>query len=365
MRKKVAITCLLLFLVSGLWAESGQITKKVAIKDLTPGTCKKIQIGNYDRAPGNEIAIFGLSGGQFLSCQDYRSLKTYKFKKDDGRKGSWLGFAPELVDVDNDGNFEIMKSGGGYSDVGLLDSEGKLLWEFHPHPKLPPRKMIAADIDKDGAVEFYVADYTGLYRLDHKGDITWKITNEKFSDVNVIRDKRFKRPRVIGLTSGRNKGEFQIFDSEGRMVKRFSPEVQKYRFDIINWPDNESSYVLTESIGFRKCRMSVMDLDGEVIFDYQLKKFPFYHGLRGVAVKFDKEEKPYLVVSARSRAANRLTRLTIFSPSGDLIYGETLQSWGLLCVNPSKQDKNEVLLVKDGARGVWQYGLEKSSLDKR
>ena len=105
----------------------------------------KIQLTNFHSSPELDFSILGRTFASdpiatgpeaiwFLSTSDYRKLASHYFR--DGELGLGVGFGKntELLDVNNDGIFEIMQGGGGFQEVGLLDSKGNTLWTFQPYP---------------------------------------------------------------------------------------------------------------------------------------------------------------------------------------------------------------------------------------
>ncbi len=368
MRRMFSISCLI-FIFPGcfLWGakpgvlvDKGQITKRAVFKPSIPAAVKRIQIGDFDRSGGNEIAVLGENGISLLSCKDYHLIKTYEFSKIDWKK-SRLGLRPALVNINADEKFAIMRGGGGFGDVGLLNSKGQPLWIFEARPGHPTKRMIQADLNKDNDIEFYAADSSGLYRLDKNGAIKQKISSKSTSDINTVEGQQFEKPLLIGLTSLRGQSEFQLFNSDGRLVKKFTPKYKKYkpyRFDIVNWPNPKKPSILIGAVGFDKMKLIAMDLNGGSVFEYTMKDFPFNHPPQGITVKLSKSQEPYLVVSARSKSTSRLTQLAIFSPSGELIYQEIIKGWTPMAANSCKSNQDEVLLVRRDGKTIWEYSLK-------
>jgi hypothetical protein len=367
MLKAVALSCLALLLFSGLIEgakprpilDTGHIEKKAILEKCIYGRVRKIQIGDFDRASGKEIAILGQKGYWLLSCDDYHVMRSYEltgqFKDTKGRP-VWLGLNPELVDVSGNGLFEIMKGGGGFGDVGLLNAKGKLLWTFHPDPKLHPNKMIHGDLNRDGHIEFYVADHTGLYQLDPEGVVTKKISNERIIDIQAIEGDQLRKPVLAALTYA---GEFLIFDYQGSLLKKLTPGLDIRRFDVVNW--HGKGNLLVGEQGFFMWRLSILDLNGNILFTKKLR-YPHWvkwvSNPKGIAVAFNKDKAPYLAVLANTKASVGLSQLNIFSPQGELIYQDILRYSNGICVNDSVKDQREVLLVGDNGTAVWEYSLK-------
>jgi hypothetical protein len=300
------------------------------------GTVKTIQKGDFHPTPGDEVAVLGQRCVWLLSATDYNVLSIHEQCEE-----LCLCPSPWLVDIEGDGNFEIMIGGGGFQDVGLLDSDGNILWIFHPHESLAPHKMIYDDINGDGMPEFYVADRTGLYRLDADGQPVWSITESHFYDVGTA------NKIILGLAKG---NEIISVDFDGNIINRFDLEEEKYNFDVVKWPEQEGILM-----GYFKRRVHIRDLKGNIVFEHLLEDFPLRHAPQGVAVRFEKNSPPYLVILAHSRSSLCLTQLSIFNPSGSLIYQEILRSTTGICVNIDTETQNEVLLIGNGTNGVLKY----------
>jgi len=110
----------------------------------------------------------------------------------------------ELLDVNNDGIFEIMQGGGVFGTVRLLDSNGNTLWAFQPSKSNPPWRMVFGDLNNDSLYEFYVADGDGLYQLNGTGKIIWKVNNQashgsSVQDVEIFTDRKTDRHYLITI----------------------------------------------------------------------------------------------------------------------------------------------------------------------
>ena len=369
MMNTIIVTLLSFPLVSGwlFWGNNpgvkmdlGKIKKTPAltcgILGGVPRRVQKIQTVQFSPKTGKEIAVLGQSMITLVSCEDYEVNKQISFMdKDLATKRSTLGLNPAVFDANGDGRFEIMRGGGALGGVGLLNDTGELLWSFHPDHMLPPNKMIHGDLDKDGHVEFYVADPTGLYQLDAKGTVTKKFSDGWISDINTVDDPHAAKPLLIALT---HKREFKFFDFNGAMVRKFKPAYRFSRFDIVNWPSSPNILIGVE--GFHRWKAVLLDLEGKTVFDHILPSFWFAHGPEGVAVRFSEKEQPYLAVVGHTRGLIRspLTQLSIFSPSGELIYRENLKANRGLCVNGCKKGNGETLLAGDDGCTVWEYSLK-------
>src|SRR5207244_1085094 len=110
------------------------------------------------------------------------------------------------------GKLNLIAGGGGFSDVGLFDLQGNSLWQFKVQKRLPPNKMIAADLDGDGTKEFYVADLQGMFRLDSGGQIVWR-SDAKANYYLFTLPAEGGRPAVVVTEQG-------MWDADGKELQR-------------------------------------------------------------------------------------------------------------------------------------------------
>lgn len=343
----------------GVVLDKGLIAKRKIMEDFIPGYVQRIQVITLNKSGKARIAILGQTGLWFLSCDDYHVIEERGFKDQDG-KTIWFGLNAELVDVEEDGTFEIIKDDTLNCD--FLDSKGRRLWRFDRSGYGKPEKMIVGDLDQDKNVEFYSATRNGLYQLDRKGKVNRKMSNDWILDINIVHDSDSGKLAVIALT---HCGEFILFDYEGNILRRFKTKYNVRHFDIVNWPNAPNILIGLE--GFYRWKMILINLKGEEVFNRRLGRFWYCHGPEGVAVKLDKNENPYLAVVAHTKwvASLPLTQLSIFSPSGDLIFQEVLKANRGLCAVRCSDVSNEVLLVGDGKTTVWEYSLKSQDVSKQ
>ena len=265
----------------------------------------------------------------------------------------------ELLDVNNDGIFEIMQGGGGFGKVRLLDSNGNTLWAFQPSKSNPPWRMVFGDLNNDSLYEFYVADWAGLYQLNDKGKIIWKVNNQashgsSVQDVEIFTDRKNGENYLITINDAFNQeGVFQIYDYKGKKIGQFPMPFPIMDFDIVEW--NKTQFILA---GYLKKKAVLMDFTGNIVYQFELESFPVYHSPQGTAVRFLPNENEYFVLLAHSRSSVGRTQLNIISPAGKIIYQEiTNQTHGLISINVSDKNK-EVLIIGGGESGeILEYEM--------
>jgi hypothetical protein len=321
--------------------DSPSVQKTEVFSAFIGGTVKHVQKGDYHSSPGEEIAVLGQTALWLLDAQNYALVET-----DDFGGSASFGLSPTLVDAKGDGSGVVMMGGGGFGEVGLIDRGGKQLWTFQPDPTLAPTKMISGDLNEDGMIEFYVADSTGLYQVSPEGVTNWMVGNRNFYDVAITPEKT-----VLALDDAR---VLTTIDFEGNVVGTIKYADDVYNIDVVQWP--EKTGILT---GYIDKKVRVRNLLGELVFEYRLDDFPLYHAPQGIAVHLAGMNKPpYLAVLAHSRSSIGLSQLTIFTPSGNLLYQEILESTRGMCANDNATPGQEVLLVGNGAAGLIEYRLK-------
>jgi len=232
-----------------------------------------------------------------------------------------------MIDIDNDGRLEIIQEGGGFSDVGVMDANGEFIWTFQPHETVSPGRLTYGDVNRDGEIEFYVADFTGVYQLDINGNILWKYQPgtqfysdgfETYADVEIIETET--QSYVVALT-GQNvlSPGYRFFDFNGNLIKTLGTYSGEFNFDVAYFMGQQNIL-----LGYPGNNIVLLDLDGNVRLTHDLKNFQAYHGPTSISVKFDPNDEPYLVVLSESSSTGNSDKLSIFSPQGVIIYEENV-----------------------------------------
>jgi hypothetical protein len=331
------------------------LTKHLYYKGQFPGGVMNIQLFNIDSADSDRgIIIFGRGNYIILDLKTKKLKKAITFKK-------WISSRPEAVNITKDDSLQIMLRGGGFGEVGLVDTYGDFIWKYKHIDGASPH-MTAGDLDKDGQLYFYVADLDGLCKLDYSGKQIWR-SDKMFweRDIQIYNPAPPQTPLIF--TRG-DDGNIRFWNKAGRLVKEVTPEIKIYGLEILSWPDK--NHVLTNTIN----EIIVMGLDGRTVLRYKLGKnfFDFYYemkilDIRGVPVRFEPQNKPHLAVITDFSFPKNRAMLSIFSPEGELVYQEMLYSTRGINVidNP---DGSESLLVGDGAETVWIYQRRSNKIER-
>lgn len=315
-----------------------------------PGGIRTIQVGNFNLSADKEVIILSQQNCFILDMKTRKQRQEIKFNQR-------IGLRPEVLNIGKDGSVEIMLRGGGFGDVGLVNTHGEFIWKYKSTGTGP--SMTGGDLDRDGKIEFYVAEHDGLHKIDYSGKEIWKVDN--YLDQVSVYDPGDRGIPLI-ITRGYD-GKLRFRDSSGSLVKEVVPEMETYDLEIVRWPDNYN--ILTRNGN----RIIVIDFNGKLVFQHELEKewftrFPFFRSsfvifdIRGVSVKLDVNKKPYLAVITKFRSGVAKAMLNIFSHEGKLVYQELLNTTtGLSAIETD--DGSESLLVGDGTENVWIYKMKK------
>ena len=302
---------------------------------VTPTT--HIALLDSDSDSATKIGIFNQFGMHIVDGERRTLIKKVKFDWSPGIT------RPEVVDLRDDGSFKIMVRGGGYTDVGLMNDEGKVLWRDW----LAPYDMAAGDVDGNGVLEFYTSDSKGLQKVNFNGKKVWRVNYPLLYNVMVYESGKDEDASIVTCS---HKYRFQFWNVKGELLRDIQPAV-KDASDIMpcQWPS--PGHILAR--GHRA--IYVLDSDGKVILKHSLWRS--IYKIRGTSVRFSEKEEPYLAVLAGYSSTTGLSMLCIFSPEGRLVYKELLEgTTGLLAFQP-KDSKSEVLLVSC-RRGACEYRLK-------
>jgi hypothetical protein len=260
-----------------------------------------------------------------------------------------VGPRAEVLKINTDGSLEIVVRGGGFGDVGLADTYGKFIWSYRQKNGGSPM-MATGDIDRDGTLEFYIADIDGVHKVDYSGKEIWSTNDEVWEeDIQIYDPGSSKRPLII--TRG-SKGKIRFRDSTKKLIEEVSLRRRMYGLELVQWPDDY--HILLENSPY----IFVIDFNGKIILQYKLERDFYIKDVRGIHVKLDFQQAPYLAVIANSSSSVNRAMLSVFSPERQLVYQEVLYSTtGLNKIGNA--DGSESLLVGDGGEHVWLYTLNK------
>jgi len=361
--------------------DAGVISKKVVYEDAIYGNNESarqllnIQVGNFHN---NREYIVALSKLEilFFNTRDRSLEEKRELYNSSGEKVILDGF-PMMVDADNDGFFEIMRSGGDYGETtDLLDHSGQSLWGFSPTVK-----MVGGDLNKDRFFEFYLLDwsYETISQINHNGEIIGVIKPEGLwlgdfpyvADMEVVELSMFPNPVIAVLRTdsyGNYLGKIvQFYDFNLMLLEEINLDTTVRTPKVFDW--NGGAHILTKYSNRGETKL--INLNGDVIFEIQIGNDDFgpfpANGPNGVPVNFVSNDKPYLALlddsgfNFDSLDGNRdLSQLTIVDSSGETIYQETMTGRiTAISVAPSSDNSGrEVLLIGDGVGRLLEYSIQ-------
>jgi hypothetical protein len=292
-----------------------------------------VQFGVYDTTNGPEIAVLNYDQITFLDPKTFAVRRTVPVG--DQRVGS-----KQLVSLRADGALNLMAPGGGYSDVGWFDMEGRELWKFKVKSQydLPPHKMIATDLDGDGTKEFYVADGEGVFRLDSEGKVVWRGAATGNNYMLTLPAEKNRRAAVVT--------EEGMWDARGNLLQKgIKSPSDNYQLQAVKWGD--SCHLASGQTSSEGGRVFVFDLNGNKVFEQSIGNW----GVNDIlAVRFKAAEPPYLVVVGGRGAGTRRMSLNIFARDGTLVYREIRDAEALLVIPDDLTGIDTLLLCTGGLK---------------
>lgn len=310
-----------------------------------------LQVAEESSGHASKVAIFGRGTVWFVDPLTRRVQRVLKLE-DHGYMSD-----PLLVDVDGDGVREIAMRGGGFSDVGLIDSTGKLLWKksgsYATHSTA--NSMAVGDLNRDGAMEFYVAATDGLYSFAANGSRKWRVggANDCYWRAELFDSRVASECQIVAKVQrrGRYQPQFLEFrDHQGNLLRRVKPAREVGAFRVLEWPIDGRPLRILSRYG---SALTILDKDCHVVWEYKIpRKFGVGMHVNATFVRFSDEEDPYLAVLLGTRAGWSRSILCVFSLDGNLVYQEILDPIiGLLAVRLDGANvTGDVLLIGEGMK---------------
>lgn len=285
-------------------------------------------VGKFDDSSQTTIASIAYDGVLFLDPITGAEKSRLAFPPEAGRKWSWFS---RLVRHGSD--LLIVQTGGGYSDVEVLDFAGRPRWRFRPHPSLPPVALLPDDLDGDGHLEFYAAASDSVYRLDAQGKVVWTRTlSTNISTLTVARAEN-GNPALIAAVSTMSRA--WTWDADGRPNSELTVPGDDYRYQLVDWPRGRALVGGGEKI-------RAIGVNGQRLFEHDLGDF---HYSDAVALHLNPGGPPHLAVLAAAAKEVGRSRLMVFSPAGEIVYDEILPQHGSIMTAPDHAGREMLLLA--------------------
>lgn len=287
--------------------------------------------GDFDEAPGEEIALVDHRGASLLDATAFHELRRVEFGGPPGRLWNWYSRLVRL-----DGHLLVVQTGGGYQATELRELDGRLLWSYHPDPELPPSALRAADLDGDGQPEFYASTVHAVVRLDASGHELWRQPTRLSSLMALAARSEASPAWLVGLEYGR---VVQVWDETGKLLAELPHRDESSVAGVVDWPERRALL-----LGGSPARG--VGLDGRSAFEIPLGDFTLGEGL---ALSFSAGAPRHLALASLAPRDVRRSRLLILSPAHEIVYDEVLEE-PVRLLAARRADGGETLLVQGGGR---------------
>jgi hypothetical protein len=313
-------------------------TKRTVSACCPVGRINVLALGNFDAAPGNDIAVLGTTGLAVLHPTTYAVKSTTPFTHqgcDD-----CVHMYPYLV-PDGKGSLLVATS------AGLSDNRGRLLWGT----KASGFSKTVPIHTSHGVLTFLVChihDRIDLHNLD--GKVLWSIKLPA-ATVAVYRDANGQElPSAIAGCCGPR--QLHVYDLSGKLAKSIPLPDWASNVQAIAWPS--PGHLL---IGDGRW-VGVQDPDGRAVLSHVIQDTSFnpYHGPDGTAVHFDATKGPYLAVMSHGSSGYARSVLLVFDSQGHLVWQEEMNRLDSILAVPNATGNGEVLLV-GGMDGIVEYSI--------
>lgn len=301
-----------------------------------------IQLGDFSNTGEHVLAVLGQTGVVLLDPDNFNELRTFDFEDEVGET-IWFGLSPQLL-ADEEG-FRIAMLGGGYGDVGLLDSHGRTLWLFRPDADLPPVGMVVDDAPGREA-RFYVSGHSGLYRLDSHGEVVWHL--DEPADYLVL----VGNADVAVATASHDSRTLKLWTADGRAAGELTLPLNP---DGIAYVEHKENAGFVIKSGYN---IVFLELSGNHRFTYRYDEAPVRHGPKAELLTMYPGQAPQLAVRLHSASATGKSVLTLLSLDGARLYEEYLDFGPAIAVLPGRQQAGDRLLVGEDNDTVWVYEFQ-------
>lgn len=213
----------------------------------------RFQAADLDGLPGDEIAVVKPGRGEILDGVTFEKLGEVTI----GGDSRLLNAPLRLARLD--GNTVIVQTGGGFSPTEVHALDGSLLWAYRPGgPSVPPPTSLRpADLDSDGALEFYASTSTGIVRLDGQGREVW---NHKAAvdEIVAVAPRSGSEP---GLVAAFGSGRALLLSDSGGLIGEIKAPADTTPLAVFDTPGGRG-------IAFGGASLSVFAPDGRKLFEH-------------------------------------------------------------------------------------------------
>ncbi len=318
------------------------LTKRTVFACCSIGRVDAMAFDDFDRAPGNEVAVLGTTGLAMLDPGTYAVKSQAPFEHQDC--DACVHMYPYVV-PDGKGGVLVATSDG------LSDGRGRLLWQTKAKG-FSKNVPIQAPPSATTFLAYHQLDRIDLREIDGKVRWSTKLPVETV-EVYVDADGRQVPSAITGNGSERR---LRLFDAAGNETRTIPLPEWASNVQAIAWP--KSGNLLIGAGNW----IGVIDPDGREVLRHVIQDTSFnpYHGPDGTAVRFLANERPHLAVISHGSSGYARSVLLVFDPDGRLVWQEEMNKLSSILAIPNAAGAGEVLLV-GGMDGIVEYRLGDAS----
>ncbi len=323
------------------------------------GSVSDIRVGEFDLAPGREIAIAGRKGAAIVSST-FSELQTVAMS-DQGENHRIIPSAPHSRPK------YVAEQGEWVNDIRrpilvLRDGAGKVSWTRDGYALANESPANFGDVDGDGQMEIAVEWASGFGLVDISGQTLWTVTqidSEDFYDVFIADADHDQQLELLAIDRD---DRMKAYDMAGELrFERALPESYESPQPVRFSTSERAEHLLFD----RYFATEIIDLEGTQVFAFDMG--PEWRGPSGgTSVVLKSDADPYFAVIGKlywaggyfAGAQEILTELQIFDAAGKLVYREVLADGDLgFAVLPDETTGTERLLLGTTNR-VYAYSLQ-------
>jgi len=291
------------------------------------------QAGDFDGEPGDEIAVIDHDGAELIDPGDLSSRTRVPFGGVPGRLWNWYSRLRRLDD-----RLVAVQGGGGYQETEVRTLDNMLLWRYRPDPTLPPTALMAADLDADGATEFYASATQHVARLDGAGGEVWTRPASMAALVAVAPRSESDPSWIVGVEYGRT---VHIWNDAGETVADV-PWPGGAVNGSVEWPDARRLVVSGSPA-------MAIGLDGRKI---ELPVAEHMTLQQAVSIRWTRDAAPMLaMVLAGPRDVNRW-RIQILDNAKHVVYDEVIARPVSVFVARHRSGRSTLLVSGNGLSAI-------------
>jgi hypothetical protein len=259
--------------------------------------------GAFDAEPGDELALVDDAGLRLLTPATMAERQRFPLGFEVASK--WKPSMRIALDGDR---LVIVDTGGAVDDARVRDLEGDELWRYRPDVDIPARSLEPADLDGDGALEYYAASENTIARVDREGHEVWHAPFASGSIVAMAPRTSRGPAWIVGV----GQGQVGIWDDAGtRLATLVLKDARP--LSIVDWP--EGRFLLTGTTALR-----AIDVDGQVTFE---RPGTYGRVTEAIGVSLSFASAPAVAFVTEGGNGDDRWRIQVVTRAGERLYEET------------------------------------------